>query len=539
MMFKDKYIHKLYAFALAAVFALTLAGCGGGGGGSAAAPDPGTTPAPDPAIAERAAISGAIDAAEAAVGMVNDTASDATVAAADAAIAAANAAIAAAANVPDAEKAANSGTVSVLETALSMAKTSRTAAMNAADDAANMAMMATAMKLHSGISAPSATAAATYGTDPNADDIAVTNGTTVVNLSEDKDATVPAHHGWTGMRFTHTVPSTATDGAGDTYEAVVYSNVGEPTAGAKFSEQYTANFANGVLDETTTEGTASRVASPSFDQSAGVKSFELPTNNVAVMIAGSYNGVSGTYSCVPGTGNTCAVQVAADGFTLGTVADNDNDPNTPVVFTAAGGTWTFKPTNPDALLMSTPDAIYASYGWWLHKSANGETFTASAFAADKGTITDAAGILALQGTATYMGGAAGKYALRSLTGGTNDAGHFTARATLEADFSDNTISGTIDNFVGADDQSRNWSVELKETDISDTGVIDGLGGAANDVQVGTVWTINGSAAAGAGQWSGSLQENGDDGVPKIGTGTFHSMFGADGNMVGAFGVNKQ
>ena len=41
MMFRDKSISKLYAYALAAVFALTLAGCGGGGGG-AAATDPGT-----------------------------------------------------------------------------------------------------------------------------------------------------------------------------------------------------------------------------------------------------------------------------------------------------------------------------------------------------------------------------------------------------------------------------------------------------------------------------------------------------------------
>ena len=32
MMFRDKSISKLYAYALAAVFALTLAGCGGGGG---------------------------------------------------------------------------------------------------------------------------------------------------------------------------------------------------------------------------------------------------------------------------------------------------------------------------------------------------------------------------------------------------------------------------------------------------------------------------------------------------------------------------
>ena len=37
MMFRDKSISKLYAYALAAVFALTLAGCGGGGGEKAAA----------------------------------------------------------------------------------------------------------------------------------------------------------------------------------------------------------------------------------------------------------------------------------------------------------------------------------------------------------------------------------------------------------------------------------------------------------------------------------------------------------------------
>ena len=40
MMWRNKRIHKLYAFSLAAVFALTLAGCGGGGGGTAQTPDP-------------------------------------------------------------------------------------------------------------------------------------------------------------------------------------------------------------------------------------------------------------------------------------------------------------------------------------------------------------------------------------------------------------------------------------------------------------------------------------------------------------------
>ena len=47
MTFKDKSITKLYAFALAAVFALVLAGCGGGGG-SATAPDPEPPAMPEP-----------------------------------------------------------------------------------------------------------------------------------------------------------------------------------------------------------------------------------------------------------------------------------------------------------------------------------------------------------------------------------------------------------------------------------------------------------------------------------------------------------
>ena len=129
--------------------------------------------------------------------------------------------------------------------------------------------------------------------------------------------------------------------------------------------------------------------------------------------------------------------------------------------------------------MEAADTAYSSYGWWLHKSANGRTFTASAFTDEKGTVTPASGLDALVGTATYVGGAAGKYSLFSLTGGTNDAGHFTARATLEADFSVNDgeaatdnavgITGTIDDFIGADGEARNWTVDLMGSPIEDDG----------------------------------------------------------------------
>jgi hypothetical protein len=577
MMFREKPINRLCAFALAAVFALALAGCGGGGGSTATGDDV-TMPTPQETCegaggrwnadetctsagdlaaermaAQRAGVAMALEAAETAVGAVDNDSTDAEVSAADAAVAAARSAIADAENIPAEEKAANTGTVDALASRLADAKTARTAAMDAAQTAADMAMMATARKLHAGIglgvsgtdNTVAAGTALTNATDRAAaynDVDQPTAGTAVdtrimvgigtatpVALSEDKDATVAGNHGWTGKKY-----EAEPDGDG-TYEAVVYSNVGEPTEGAKFNAgggddggYALATTASdtvkvGELAITGDVATATgRIASSRFDQSAGTKEFELGTNLQRVVISGSYHGVSGTYYCTPAASSTCAVQVAASGFTLGGTADADN------AFTAGGGTWAFKPANPEARLMSAPDAVYASYGWWIKKSEDGNTFTASAFVDDRGAVPDAASLDTLQGTATYMGGAAGKYALHSATGGTNDAGHFTARATLEADFSDNSITGTIDRFMGADGEARNWSVELKEAAVAATGGITRT--ADND----TVWTIDGTAAAASGEWSGALKDNGDDGVPKVGTGTFYSGFSTGGKMGGAF-----
>ena len=200
--------------------------------------------------------------------------------------------------------------------------------------------------------------------------------------------------------------------------------------------------------------------------------------------------------------------------------------------------WTFKPTNPEARIMSTPDSSYASYGWWLHTAANGD-LTASAFVARRGAAEAATGITDLRGTATYMGSAVGKYALSSTTGGTNDAGHFTARATLEADFGDDMITGTINGFMDGSGNAKDWSVELMEQTITDGGLINGTDGAGAGGASMTKWTIGETAADESGNWTGSLQENGDDGVPAIATGTFYTEYGTAGKMVGAFGANKR
>ena len=129
----------------------------------------------------------------------------------------------------------------------------------------------------------------------------------------------------------------------------------------------------------------------------------------------------------------------------------------------------------------------------FHKSESDNIYTASVFAADKGTAQPAAGITVLMGTATYVGGAAGKYSLHSTTGGENDAGHFTADAELEANFTDDMITGTIDNFRGADGMPRNWSVELMEQGVGDTGQILGDDGSDGGTPKMTKWTIDGTA----------------------------------------------
>ncbi len=545
---------KCFAMVALLVAALGVAGCGGGGGSTATEEE---MPMPTPQemcenadgrwnadetctsaaelvmerqAAQRGAISTAIGTATTAVNAVDNDSSDADVTAADTALANARSAIAAADDLSDEEKAANTGTVNALATVLDGAKTARMAAMDDEQRAADMEMMATASKLYKGLEhgLGDATNVRTGASDA-AGVISVTIGTdAAVPLAEDKKTTVAANHGWAGKR--HAAEPTGDVG---TYEAYVYSNVAAATEGDPFNEEYSANFSDGVLDAATTTGTASRIASPSFDQSAGLKRFKLPTPNPSgvtrITVPGSYHGVSGTYTCTPGDRNTCVSRVAASGFDLG-VVDASN------AFTA--GSWTFSPTSATAKVTDVADTVYASYGWWIHKSEDGDTFTASAFVTERGDVPAATGITALRGTATYMGGAAGKYALYSSTGGTNDAGHFTARATLEADFNADMITGTIDQFMGADGQSRNWSVELMKQTVTDGGLINGTDGAGADVSM-TKWTIDGTAAAAAGQWTGSIQDNGDDGVPKVGTGTFHSTYSTSGRMVGAFGVNKQ
>ena len=383
----------------------------------------------------------------------------------------------------------------------------------AQEEADRKATAAMAAKLYTGIGPPAPAQHAAYGTGADASKIMVTIADDTVSLSEDKKTMVAAHHGWEGMRFAKA--SSMADP--NSYEAMVYSNVGKPMEGSALGVGD-----DGVLDQSELTAHAD-VVIPSITRTTGTETIGRPEPNpdgqTIFNFPGSYQGVSGTYSCtLPGITDTCTAMVASNGkgFALG-----------------GTGTWTFKPTDPEDKIMSTPDANYSSYGWWIRTDADGKVIV-SAFHGFRGTDDGNGGvsnITALNGTAVYMGGAAGKYALSSSTGGTNDSGHFTADVMLSADFNTEMISGTVDNFMGADGEMRNWSVELMKSGISNDGDI-----GSSEM---TKWTIDGTTAAASGEWSGNLREMGKDGVPEVATGTFYSHYGSDGKIVGAFGANVQ
>ena len=564
---------------LVASLALLLAGCGGGGP-STAPPDPGQTA--DMAIMD---VKDALTAAEAAVSSAMTE--DAKLAAYREVQRAADNLVAAltthgGSEADIAAAAGKSGNAKAMADIL---------ARKIEDDAvaADAAMTALAAKLYAAMAPVEEDGRIHYfiysktvgtGIDDDTGVLTVHNISDNVpqtaagpELKEDKSAMVPPLHGWTGSRHTATVaaktyiiPGNSASGSigAGTYTAHLYSNVEAPKQGRKFggtTAQVTAEevqyaLTSGVTDpaattqngeitiNTNTAAVQERVAFTGITRTAGTETFKFLESEVTdrrIDVPGSFHGVSGTYYCTPtARAAGCSASVAASGFTL------------------EAGTWAFKPTDANDRVMSAPDTVYPVYGWWLHEALDGTT-TVSPFTRYRGSLAERqaeiailasgnfSGALAnpLNGTATYKGGAAGIYALQSSTGGTNDAGHFTADAELRATFSttgpvtgrtyNHKIEGTIDSFMGSDGMSRDWSVELKQITIGDSGGFDTF---SSDGKT-TTWSMGGTAASDSGAWEGDLYKQNDADVPTVGTGMFYSEYGNAGRMTGAFGVNLE
>lgn len=422
----------------------------------------------------------------------------------------------------------------------------------AADDAAK-AMAALTAKLWNGIGeAPLAnTISANRQTDTRVTDadvvhIKMKGATDSTPLEENEDVTVAALNGWTGSEHTK-----KTDAG--TYTARLYANIDAPKVEDKtFQEQYSANIgttgdAKGVLDTATTSlpANAPKVAGSEFSKfTAGTHSLKAkdnPYNSDWVLVDGSFHGVAGQYICKPSGTNNCGFKVAAKGFRLGAIDSNDE-------FQTTGVEWTFKPNSLDDKIAATPSTDpgdYEYFGWWILDN-NGDATVGVLVGENRSAQSTPNSLTSalLGGTATYKGGAAGKYAVSA--GKDSDAGHFTADAELTADFSDFTIAGTIDNFTGGDGKARDWSVSLKKADIADNGLIRNKDGGGSDATLVeptdsgsmTAWSMGGTASDAGGEWRAQMYDHDNTGtqVPKVVLGEFHALYGITGRMVGAFGA---
>ena len=206
--------------------------------------------------------------------------------------------------------------------------------------------------------------------------------------------------------------------------------------------------------------------------------------------------------------------------------------------TTVGGGWIFTPD--EGATSDQPDYDYYHYGFWVKKTTDDkgvttydavQTFAGSSLAAATGSV---------EGTAKYAGGAAGVYARNVYTGDakvdTTTAGTFTADVSLTAYFEGNdvaankhnSVKGTINGFVlsGGEDASG-WSVDVAAGITSAFALENGTakGGGAGDGSF-------------SGTFHGADTDDGGTAIgPKSVVGEFNAGF-SNGSVAGAYGARR-
>ena len=510
---------------------------------------------------ERNAVDAAVMAAEtAATGLATES-GEAAVTSAQGAVDAAKMEIEGAEHLTDAEKATQTAKVTAAQNSVTVAKNANdeaaalakaeadrkaeeeAAAKAKADTAAGKALKGKLGPLTSLTSAGLTSSGLTTVTaDP--DGAGPRTAAAVATLSAGDSA--GSSGGWTGTHYAH-----KSSGTGVSNSAIVYTNRGGPTVkpfatsatqidGAALGTDVASPGGYSATDRTLNLG-ANPAATTDIksDMFPTVGTTEYPNSEAEpVSIRGTYQGAPGVYTC---SAATCTAAAAPSGAI------------------DLGGQWHF--VHDLGAMTSKADADYLYFGWWLVKDKDGAPTHASAFIGTAGTAPTAlTGVTDIIGSATYSGGAAGKFAINDPING-GDAGHFTADATLTAKFSGTGegISGTLDNFM-ANDKSVPWSVALNNSGTTgiagipsnNIGVDGAIAAIADNTDTpnvnearSTVWSIDGHAASASGTWSGQMYDEtqgaADDGinVPTGVTGVFESHFGSTHSMVGAFGATKE
>ena len=465
------------------------------------------------------AATAAEEAAAAAATAAEEAAATAATAAEEAAAAAATAAEeAAAAAATAAEEAAAAAATAAEEaaaaaaTAADDAEAARQAAQDeadrlqrAADKAAHDAMVARLMTLHAGLTDDDGNVTETEIGVPA---ISPTHGMPATSKAESYD--VDANGVVSTTDSTLLVPAFAVaemgmadeiDGFSGTLlmradddhidQMTVYTDIDEPTH-VPFGQMHpTSTGQLAIVSGTRSEDIESdNFAKANLVTHAANADDDDPGDvNDHVAFEGTYQGAEGVYRCEG---------VAA------CMSSRDSDG----VVTLAGADWTFTPNA--GAMVKVVDGIYMHFGWWLRENkapeANTGALSAQVFAGSNGApITLAATDI---GKVTFEGSAAGKYALDDPLAQTVGGGHFTAAASLAADFGDGSDMGTISGEI----TGGNWSVELLSTVLTAGGATEMNFNTVGETEVataaaggaGTKWTIDGVTGSGCRRLDGQL-----------------------------------
>ena len=275
------------------------------------------------------------------------------------------------------------------------------------------------------------------------------------------------------------------------------------------------------------------VAAEDLPTDVGLTVHGKETANQAETITyiGTYAGASGVYTCTESGGNSCESRGANGGVQL-------------------TGAWNFDPDGGEKALKA--DAEYAYFGWWWRVDSVGDYSVDVFHGYDVATEVpvDKTRFDSLTGTATYVGPAAGKFAINpQLPDTTPMGGHFTATATLTANLQKpnavdgGRISGSIRDFM-QDDLELPFIVSFPEVAIDIDGTDFDFGRDSTDATTmratGAVWMIDGEKSSSVGMWEGNFHNQGRDDVPTTMTGEFATTYNDEvGRIEGAFGATVQ
>ena len=592
MTFREKPITKLYAFAMAAVFALVLAGCGGGGG-SATAPDPEPPTMPEPTPQEMCEGDGGRYNADGSCTSAEELAAEMAEAEAlsgaqDAAMAAYMAAMAAVSGAKDPVAMANAQPYAAMaKSASDMAAAAATseAAMEhqmAAEAARDMAMKAgmarglgltklankiinqsdidnAVLEGKTGDAVPKpvsnatrvgAELAATAAEPPTVGNIAevagppvlaaVTNGTVDQGLAAGSEASARAVYGASGPTITVT-------GVGTTGLLRGENPMLLTTRGGWMGRELVENADSDSYANVYTDIQAPKVTQKYGDTTTGAAATGTNAAELAIgqIITGDVPGDGSTFT---GTRNVSATDniptqtgrfYCAPGTVGGCAISVDEDGK---ITSLAGYGWQPIASGTD----STNDTDYLAWGVWVTVpdaapvEGTPNAASAGAFASGNDVFTVHAD---LKGTATYNGVATGMYSAAGMVeyfdadvslmanfGGNVGADSGDAGTDSEGDDLLGAVTGTVSGIM-AGGMSVDGSLTLKKANIIDG---DDSGSHAGGFTSTVSGTLAGRAMAGnwGGQFYGPNKATTSKGMETEYPTTAAGTFGADSDGVG-------